>query len=153
MEVDHIGYLVRDIEYSVRLFESLGYVRTTEVVNDDSSAAGGIGSSPSSRNVLICFCENGHHRVELVSPNGHTDSVVEKTISRQGEGPYHICYRVPNLLDSIAQLRNTGWITVQPPAPARAFSGSLVAFMFRKGVGLIELVEYTDTVSALQNLE
>ena len=62
-------------------------------------------------------------------------------MQRQGEGPYHICYETNNLDDKIAELKSKGWIVVHEPATAVAIQGRRVAFLFKNGMGLIEILE------------
>lgn len=136
MQIDHIGYLVRDMEKSIRAFEAIGYTTVTEIIDDDKDCNG---KKP--RNVRLCFLQNGNYRIELVSPIGD-DSIVSKIAYKYGETPYHICYRVDCLNDAIARLKKEEWIVIEPEAPAIAFNNTPVAFLFRNGIGLIELVEY-----------
>lgn len=136
MLIDHIGYLCKDINKSIKNFEELGYTQVSDIIDDNISISG---NPP--RNVLICFLKNQETCIELVSPNGTEPSVVTKQLQRQGEGPYHICYKVDNIDNSIHTLRESGWIIVIPPTPAVAFNNALVAFLFKKSVGIIELVE------------
>jgi methylmalonyl-CoA/ethylmalonyl-CoA epimerase len=55
--------------------------------------------------------------------------------------PYHICYQVQDIKAAIAQLRRDRFLTVSGPVPACAMDNRLIAFMFKKDNGLIELVE------------
>ena len=55
MNVDHIGYAVKNIDASRQAFEELGYV-FDPVVNDTD------------RNIFISFGRLGDYRIELVSP-------------------------------------------------------------------------------------
>ena len=96
MKIDHTGYLVRDMEKALAQFEALGYTRDTDIIEDSAT-----------RNVALCFLHNGAVRIELVSPlhNGRP-SVVDATLQRQGDGPYHICYRLEQPMeDALADLR------------------------------------------------
>lgn len=98
------------------------------------------------RNVNICFMKNGDICVELVSPINEA-SDVWSTLKRQGEGPYHICYRCQNLEESIMKLKGEGWLVLKRPEEAIAFDYSRVTFLFRRGVGVIELVETKENIS------
>ena len=55
MDIDHIGYAVRDIERARRCMEALGYA-FQEVAEDPD------------RNVRIQFGEKDGYQIELVSP-------------------------------------------------------------------------------------
>ena len=134
MKIDHIGYLCSDIEKSVSQFEQLGYKATSEIFPDNEPDGG------MARNVYICFMQNEQIRIELVSPINE-ESDVYSTLKRQGEGPYHICYQTEKLDDRIAELKSSGWLILKRPAKAMAFDYARVAFLFKRSVGLIELVE------------
>ncbi|WP_295067022.1 VOC family protein [Ruminococcus sp.] len=135
MKVDHIGYLCKDIKKSIELFLALGYEQESEVYEDNVSDGD---SKP--RNVYICFLRNEGTRIELVSPIDEASDVYS-TLKRQGEGPYHVCYQVQNLEDSIQELKTSGWMVLKRPAKAMAFRYRQVAFLFKTGAGTIELVE------------
>lgn len=135
MEVDHIGYLTKDINRSVIEFEKIGYKKTSDFYVDNKSEDG---KKP--RNTYLCFLENGHTKIELVSPINE-DSVVFNTLKRQGEGPYHICYRVLNIEETMEEMKKDGWMTLKQPEKAIAFHNSRVVFMFKSGMGMVELVE------------
>ncbi len=134
MKVDHIGYLCSDMEKSIREFEQLGYVKQSDVYLDNIPDGG------ASRDVYICFLKNEQTWVELVSPMNEQSDVFN-TLKRQGEGPYHICYQAECLETRIEELRKSGWMLLKRPAKAIAFQNARVAFLFRYGVGMIELVE------------
>ena len=135
MKIDHIGYLVKDINRSIEVFKLLGFSQETDIITDDIADG-----DNNARNVLLCFMNNETTRVELVSPIDE-NSDVYATIKRQGEGPYHICYRVADLEESIAELKASGWLVLKRPAKALAFDFSRVVFLFKRGAGMIELVE------------
>ena len=135
MKIDHVGYLCKDINKSISLFLSLGYKQETKVFEDNVAEG-----ENKARNVFICFLRNGANRVELVSPIDESSDVYA-TIQRQGEGPYHICYQVEDLEDSIQILKQSGWLLLKRPAKAIAFDDKRVVFLFRSGAGTIELVE------------
>ena len=135
MKVDHIGYLVADINKSIEVFKQLGFMRETQVYTDNLPDG-----ENKARNVYICFLRNESTRVELVSPINET-SDVSSTIKRQGEGPYHICYKVPSLEDAMSEMKKTGWMVLKRPARALAFDNARVVFLFKRGAGMIELVE------------
>lgn len=133
----HIGMACHDIEVTARFYVDLGY-KQGETVYD------------SLQNVKICFLEytgggaaNGgsYPIIELVSPYDDK-SPVNKYLSKNGVGPYHICYMVGDIERSILELRKKQFIAVSHPVPAVAFGGRKVCFLFNKAVGLIELVEY-----------
>ena len=128
MTFHHIGIACYDIEESSQFYISKGYEKT-ETVYDPI------------QNVHICFLKKiNENCVELISP--HDDkSPVNKNLQKNGVSPYHICYETENLEETIADLKKRRFLMVSKPAPAVAFNGRRVCFLFCKSVGLIELVE------------
>lgn len=135
MKVNHIGYLSNDINKSIQAFLQLGYVQETGVFEDNIPDG-----ENTARNVRICFLRNETTRVELVAPIDESSDVYS-TIKRQGEGPYHICYQVECLEERIQELKKNGWMVLKRPARAMAFDYAQVVFLFKRGAGMIELVE------------
>lgn len=134
MEIDHVGYLTRDIKASITYFQNMGYQVESDIIYDVPEGA------YEGRNILICFLRNGAYRIELVQPYDQS-SVVSQTIKRQGEGPYHICYRTHDLQRKMAELKMEGFVIIKDIQKAVAFHGAEVAFLYKKNVGLIELLE------------
>ena len=128
MRIQHIGYLVKNIAKSVEEFLRLGYVQETEIYEDKDRA------------ITICFMLNGGVRVELVAPMGD-QSAVCNLLDKTGEAPYHICYVSDDWENDLRELTAAKYIIVAPEKPAIAFGGKNVAFLYKKNVGLIELVE------------
>ena len=137
LKVDHIGYLVKDLDRAAAAFAELGFVPVTDVIRDDMPDSAG-----AARNVLLRFMENAGTVVELVAPLGE-DSHVYERLRTCGEGPYHICYAVEDLAAQMEKMRAQKWMILRRPSPAVAFGGAPVAFLVKKGAGMVELVEKT----------
>ena len=117
MNVDHIGYSVKNIDASRQAFEELG-------------------------NIFISFGRLGDYRIELVSPlDPALPSPVDGTLKKSGNTPYHICYTSSRFEDDIKELQQKRFLLTIPPAPACAFGGRRVAFLYHLQIGLLELVE------------
>lgn len=127
-DVHHIGYLVKNMEDSIKSFETLGYAKESEIVNDMD------------RGIYICFLTMNHYRVELVSPIDE-NSTVSGLIKKLGNTPYHICYEVENMEEAIAKLKKQKFALIQKPKEAIAIDRKKVAFLYEKNIGMIELVE------------
>jgi len=76
---------------------------------------------------------------ELVEPVGK-DSPVGKFLERGG-GLHHVCYQVRNLEEQLRLSREKGALVVREPAPAVAFAGRRIAWVFTKAKLLIEYLE------------
>lgn len=76
---------------------------------------------------------------ELVEPEGK-DSPVRKFLERGG-GLHHVCYQVEDLEKQLEHARSNGALVVRQPAPAAAFGGRRIAWVFTKAKLLIEYLE------------
>ena len=124
----HIGVAVKDIEATASVYEQGGYRRSVSVFDPI-------------QDVNICWLtKEGMPTVELLAPVDEK-SPVNKTLEKVGVSPYHCCYVVDDIEESVAELKKQRYILVSKPAEAVAFCGSRVCFLYNKNVGLIELVE------------
>lgn len=129
MKIDHIGYAVENIKKSITEFEKLGYVFEDVIVDVK-------------RNIYICFGRLDGYKIELVSPyDKKQSSPVDNYVKRNRNTPYHICYKTPDLDDTIQKLVAQKFMTVIPPEEACAFGDKRVVFMFNPGIGIMEVVE------------
>ena len=128
MKVHHIGYAVKDIDKASAAFQLLGFKFLSGVTYDDE------------RKVRIAFMINGNEVIELIEPDGD-NSAVESVLKKNGPTPYHICYEVDSLEDSVSVLKKSGYIAIKKPQAASAINGRRVVFLMHKDLGIIELVE------------
>jgi len=126
MEIDHIGYAVKDLNAAIGEFQDLGFQKGN-IIEDTE------------RNVNICFMEGHGYKIELVTPAGE-NSPVDYYLKRNGSMPYHICYKVVDLKEEIEKLEKKGFKIIKPPQNAVAFGEKYVVFMFGAGIGLFEIV-------------
>lgn len=128
MVFHHVGIACEDMDATARQYEALGY-KKGQVVLDEL------------QNIRICFLEHdAMPRLELLSAVDETSPVVQ-TLKKNGTTPYHICYAVANLEETIKSLKEQRFLVVAKPKPACAIENHRVAFLYHKEVGLIELVE------------
>ena len=85
------------------------------------------------------FREN-HPLIELVSPLDD-NSPVRSILNKMRTTPYHTCYEIPIIEETIKDLKKQRFILIQKPTPAIAFNNRRIAFLFHKNFGLIELLE------------
>ena len=124
----HIGIACRDIEKTKAFYLELGYTATSTV--DDPL-----------QHVRVVFLDKpGEPRLELLEPIGNQSPVL-RTLSAVGVSPYHMCYEVSDMDETIVTLREHRFLLVNGPVPACAMNNCRVAFLFNKNTGLIELVE------------
>lgn len=129
-KIHHIGVAVADIESAAAVYRENGYLCTTPIFDP-------------LQNVNICFAEKPDElRAELLAP-ADENSPVSDILKKSGGEPevYHICYTVPDIDQTISDLRKERWLLVKPPVPAVACGNARVAFLYSKEAGLIELLE------------
>ena len=133
MQVDHIGYAVKQINKAIDYFMQLGFEFGCVVDDQD-------------RNIRIAFGSDGNYRIELIQPlDKKKVSPVDIVLKKVGSSPYHICYKSFDLEKDIEQLVSKQFKVIIPPTPAVAFNGRRVVFLANLHVGLIEIVEGEST--------
>lgn len=128
MKIDHIGYLVKNIDKAIKQFEGLGFSLCSSITHDEI------------RKTDICFMKNDCYKIELISPYSE-ESVVTNLIKIYKNSPYHICYKSINIDSDISELEKNGFLIIQGKQPAPAFNNKNVVFLFSSRIGIIELVE------------
>lgn len=124
----HVGIACHKIEKTLPFYTAMGY--TAAPVVDDLI-----------QHVRVCFLDKeGAPRLELLEPLDD-QSPVARTLASSGVTPYHLCYQVQDIENSIQSLRGQRFLLVAGPVPACAMENRRIAFLFKKDVGLIELVE------------
>ena len=124
----HVGIACHEIEKTLPFYAAMGY--TAAPVVDDLI-----------QHVRVCFLDKeGAPRLELLEPLDD-QSPVARTLASSGVTPYHLCYQVQDIENSIQSLRSQRFLLVTGPVPACAMENRRIAFLFKKDVGLVELVE------------
>lgn len=129
MKIDHIGYAVSNMDDAVSAFALLGYSFSPVIKDTD-------------RNIYISFGTLDGCRIELVSPlDTANPSPVDGVLKKGGNTPYHICYKSSDFDSDLEDLKKQHFNVAIPPAPACAFDGKRVAFLYHLKIGLLEVVE------------
>jgi methylmalonyl-CoA/ethylmalonyl-CoA epimerase len=76
---------------------------------------------------------------ELVEPASEDSPVIY--FLKKRVGLHHVCYEVNDLDAALEAARSTGWAIASSPAPAVAFEGRRIAWIFSKTRLLMELLE------------
>ena len=132
LKIDHLGIAVRSIAEARKLFQdTLGLkFEGTETVAEQK--------------VTTAFFPVGDSEVELLESTA-PDGPIAKYLEKRGEGIQHIAFRVENLEEALAELREMG-IRLIDEKPRKGAGGAKIAFLHPKdthGV-LIELSERGD---------
>lgn len=129
MKLQHIGYVVENIEVAQQNFEALGYKVAQAPVND------GI------QKCRIGFiARDGEPMIELVEPYENNKSL-RKMLTQRGNAPYHLCYEVEDveaLFDELSE--KEGWMPLFRPVEATAFGNRLITYFYNVQLGYIEFV-------------
>ncbi|MDD4438224.1 MAG: VOC family protein [Tissierellia bacterium] len=127
-KLHHIGVLTESINLAIIDYMEAGF-KVTEKTYDPI------------QDVNICFLsKRAHPNIELIEP-ASSKSKVFFTLQKNGAGPYHFCYKTSNLIDSIELLRKMNFILLSNPIEAVAIRNKQICFLYKKEIGLIELVQ------------
>ena len=132
LKIDHLGIAVHSIEEARKLFgDILGLeFEGTETVEEQK--------------VTTAFFPVGDSEVELLESTA-PDGPVAKYIEKRGEGVQHIAFRVENIEEALAELKEKG-IRLIDEQPRKGAGGAKIAFLHPKATHgvLIELSERED---------
>jgi methylmalonyl-CoA/ethylmalonyl-CoA epimerase len=129
MKLHHVGIVVRNSDSAGEAYARLlGLVAHSEVFHD-----------PIQRVRVQFWRDREGSFVELIEPVG-SDSPVWRE-SQKGGGLNHLCYETADIEQTIEDSVRQGAVIVGPLAPAVAFGGRRIAFLYFLDLGLIEFVE------------
>ncbi|UOQ49312.1 VOC family protein [Gracilibacillus caseinilyticus] len=95
---DHMGVAVRDLEGSIHFYlHTLG----GNLIDRYRSEAKGVESE-------IAIIEINGTRTELLMPTNNSTSPIARFIKQKGKGVHHIAYKVDDLDQAIAELKQQG---------------------------------------------
>jgi methylmalonyl-CoA/ethylmalonyl-CoA epimerase len=127
-KVHHVALIVGSIEKALGLWrDQLGL--QLETVMDIATDR-----------VRIAFLTVGESKIELVEPTDDTTGVA-RFLASKGEGFHHVCFEVPNLVETLLRLEIDG-LELIDTAPRRGAEGPVAFIHPRSGHGvLVELIE------------
>lgn len=114
-KIDHIGIAVKDLAAAVKFYEEvLGIKATaTEVVEEQK--------------VRVAFLPAGDSEVELLESTS-PDGPIARFIEKNGEGIQHIAFRVGNIEEKLAELKDKG-VRLIDEKPRYGAGGARIAFL------------------------
>jgi methylmalonyl-CoA/ethylmalonyl-CoA epimerase len=127
-KIAHIGYVVRDINWSVSAWLSSGYTISIPVTFD-----------PIQNVNCLLLSKDGEPNIELVSPGEKGDHPLNSRLNRGG-GLDHVCFFTESLEESIRIEKDSGALVICEPVYAITFD-SRIAFVLRRSGILIEYLE------------
>jgi len=126
--VDHIGIAVKNLEESVKFYESLGFKATgSETVAEQKGK--------------VAFLPCGDSELELLEST-EPDGPIARFIEKNGPGIQHIAIRVDNIDKALEELKEKG-VRLIDQTPRYGAGGARIAFVHPKATGgvLLELTE------------
>jgi len=124
----HLGIATRNIEKCASVYSKLGY------------SISHIKIEPS-QNVKICFLsKEGSPLLELVEPLNN-DTPVSNIVKNSGTTPYHTCYKVENLKQSLEELEELNFRLLFEPMISEVLDEGMFCYLFSSEIGLIELYQ------------
>ncbi|MDT0201023.1 methylmalonyl-CoA epimerase [Nocardioides sp. AE5] len=134
--IDHVGIAVPDLDEAIAFYrDSFGMVVAHEEVNEEQGV----------REAMVQINREGGdtttQRIQLLAPL-NDESTIAKFIARSGPGLQQLAYRVADIDQVSAVLRERG-LRLLYPEPKRGTSNSRINFIHPKDAGgvLVELVE------------
>ena len=132
LKIDHLGIAVHSIEEAKKLFQdTLGLkFEGSETVAEQK--------------VTTAFFPVGDSEVELLESTA-PDGPIAKYLEKRGEGIQHIAFRVENIEEALAELKEKG-IRLIDEKPRLGAGGAKIAFLHPKSTHgvLIEISERED---------
>jgi methylmalonyl-CoA/ethylmalonyl-CoA epimerase len=132
LKIDHLGIAVHSIEEAKKFFQdTLGLkFEGSETVTEQK--------------VTTAFFPVGDSEVELLESTA-PDGPIAKYLEKRGEGIQHIAFRVENIEEALAELKEKG-IRLIDEKPRLGAGGAKIAFLHPKSTHgvLIELSERED---------
>ena len=122
-KIDHIGIAVKNLNEHINFYQNilnlpfLGY-KTVE-----------------SQKVKVAMFRVGETTIELLEPLS-SDSPISSFLEKRGEGLHQICYDVPDIESTLANLKNQG-INLLDEKPKVGAKGVKMAFLHPKSTGKV----------------
>jgi methylmalonyl-CoA/ethylmalonyl-CoA epimerase len=134
----HVGVAVAEIEPAAEMFANLFGSKVISGPFDD----------PIQR-VTVNFLTQTNApdadaaEIELIAPL-NAEAPIHSMLKKTGGGAYHLCFETNDLERALAHLAEHRCLMVSAPAPAVAFEGRRIAWLYTPTRLLVELVERTD---------
>jgi len=129
-KINHVAIVVRDIEESLKFWESALGLKLHHVEDVPSQAS------------KVAFIPVGESEIELVQPTTE-DSGLAAYLEKRGEGMHHLCIEVDDIEAKMQELKDSG-VRMINDVP-QVLPGRKMAFIHPKSASgvLVELYEIT----------
>src|SRR6476659_4046061 len=124
--IDHVGVAVRDLDEAIAFYrDTYGMTLAHEEVNEEQGV----------REAMMAVGDSGSH-IQLLAPLT-PESTIAKFLDRSGAGVQQVAFRVDDLEDVSAVLRDRG-MRLLYDEPRRGTSNSRVNFIHPKDAGGVQ---------------
>jgi methylmalonyl-CoA/ethylmalonyl-CoA epimerase len=89
---------------------------------------------------FLATSKNDAAEIELIAPLSD-DSPIASMLAKSSGAAYHLCFETTDIEQALVHAKSNGCIIVSPPAPAVAFDGRRIAWIYTRSRQLFELVE------------
>ncbi len=131
-QMHHIGLAVPELEPAAEFLTSFFGYRVVSGPFDDPIQR--------VRVLFLAISDGGGAELELVAPLTE-DSPIASMLKRSGGGTYHTCFETRDLEGALRDAAEKGCVVVSAPAPAVAFGGRKIAWIYTPSRQLFELLE------------
>jgi methylmalonyl-CoA/ethylmalonyl-CoA epimerase len=128
MKFHHIGIATSNIMKTIEFYDQLGYTRSSIYIDTIQKVK------------LMFASRDGCPIIGLVEPLD-ISSPVNTLLKKNGVSPYHLCYEVSSIQQSIEMFKSAGLKQISAVSEAVAFEGRLIVFLYNSNYGLIELLQ------------
>jgi methylmalonyl-CoA/ethylmalonyl-CoA epimerase len=127
--VDHIGFMVRDIEEAIEFYNRVFGISEWERIDMPE------------RHMAIATAYVGGTMLELIAPTSE-EAAFARFLRERGPGMHHIAYRVDDIAAALAEVKARGAVAIDEQ-PRPGLHDTLVAFLHPKSAQgvLVELVQ------------
>jgi len=127
ISVHHIGYAVHDIEKTAEYYINADWLLSEIIIEKV-------------QNVKIAYLsKEGFPLIELVAPIDENSPIV-KTLEKSGVTPYHVCYEVDDIDETIEALYEDHFMPLFEPVESVDMENRKICYLYNLNVGLIEIV-------------
>jgi methylmalonyl-CoA/ethylmalonyl-CoA epimerase len=89
---------------------------------------------------FLAQSESDIAEIELIAPLSD-DSPITAILAKASGAAYHLCFETTDIDQALVHAQKNGCIVVSAPAPAVAFDGRRIAWIYTRSRQLFELVE------------